>query len=197
MKIGIFEGKKQNYNYQILKLLVENEPMTAWQLAKSIAEVERKGPRTTHIIYATLIRKTNPIGRLNELLDKGYITLLENKRYCPTFKGIIAYILSEERPKISDFYKDLSSKIEIPENFEFRLFDLPKDRIQKYIDEFKSLSMEELSYLKSFIEKSIFWIDLDAITDIELVIILVLRLNVTLSREVLNLLSKFGKNEGS
>jgi len=187
MRIGIFEGKKANYNRQILKLLIEKEPMKAWQIAKIIAKGKMD---RTQDIYATLIRRN---GRLNELSDKGYITLLQNKRYCPTFKGIIAYLVTEEEPKISDFYKDLLSKIEIPEDFDFRLFDFPKEIIEKFLNEFKSLSIEELLQLKTFIEESIFWIDLDAISDIELAIILSLRLNKTLLKEFLNMLSKFGK----
>jgi hypothetical protein len=90
MRIGIFEGRKAYYNRLILKILIEKEPLKAWDIAKQIAKGSME---KTQDVYATLIRRN---GRLNELLEKGYIQVLSNKCYTPSLKGIIAYLHMEK-----------------------------------------------------------------------------------------------------
>jgi len=191
MRIGIFEGKKANYNRQILKLLIEKEPMKAWQIAKIIAKGQMD---RTQDIYATLIRRN---GRLDELTEKQYVTRLDDGRYYATFKGIIVYLLTEENPKIASFYDDLLSKMEFPETLDFSLLNISIEMTKEFVEMVRKIPITEFSMFKELIKKSLSWFDLDTITNEELAFILTLRLEKKLLKEVVNLLSKFGKNEGS
>jgi len=191
MKIGIFEGKKANYNRQILKLLIEKEPMKAWQIAKIIAKGQMD---RTQDIYATLIRRN---GRLDELTEKQYVTRLDDGRYYATFKGIIAYLLTEENPKIASFYDDLLSKMQFPETLDLPILNISIEVTKEFVEMLRETPITEFSMFKELIRNSLSWFHLDAITNEELAFILTLRLNKTLLKKVVNLLSKFEKNEGS
>ncbi|MEM3752763.1 MAG: hypothetical protein QXM65_07455 [Candidatus Bathyarchaeia archaeon] len=173
MRIGIFEGKKADYNRKILKLLVEKEPLKAWDIAKQIT----KGSMDkTQDVYSTLIRKN---GRLDELIQKEYLTMLPNKRYSPTFKGIIAYLHMEQHPKISESYNNiLSLTSQIPDNFTmpFLGFNVDTRFIKKQLEKL-SLKREALQAIKNTLyEENLQWIDLDSIHEKELAIIILLRL---------------------
>lgn len=191
MRISIFEGRKANYNRAVLKLLIEKEPLKAWDISKHIA----KGSMDkTQDVYATLIRKN---GRLRELSDKEYVVLLPNKRYSPTFKGIIAYLLTEKNPEISSFYHNLFSKIEIPEKVNMPFLNIPINT--EFISEVKELTLEELLEFKPLIRNCLEKFDLDAFSNGELFMILTVRLNKALMKkvkellkEVIELLKKFG-----
>jgi len=193
MRIGIFEGKKACYNRKILKLLVEKQPLKAWDIAKHIAKGEMS---RTQDIYAVLIRKN---GRLNELLEKQYIKMLPDKCYIPTFKGIIAYASSEKNPRISKAYKEiLSSAIsQLPEQLTVPLFgfkvatDFYKEQIEKV-----KFTEEELIQLAKFIEESLPWIDLDAVGEEEISALILLKLmskNKQIIEEFKEIFAKFFK----
>ena len=186
MRISIFEGRKAYYNHAILKLIIEKEPLKAWDIAKHIA----KGSMDkTQDVYATLIRKN---GRLNELLEKEYISKLPNKRFAPTFKGIIAYLLTEKNPKISDAYAELLSNIEIPNKVNLPFFDIPIST-ELFISEIKEMSIQELLFFKKVIQECLEKIDLDSFSNDELFVILIMRLNKTLMNKVVETLKEFSK----
>jgi hypothetical protein len=119
MKNKIFSGKGARNNEFILKLLYENGYMSAWNLAKAIAQIDptRKPKEDVYHkaqkIQSVLVRKG---GRLSDLVAKGYLEKTE-KGYCLTFnKGFCSaltlYKESIPRPAI-----DEATKIEaiIPE----------------------------------------------------------------------------------
>lgn len=75
MHVGIFEGKKGNYNKSILKALYEKGYLSAWGIAKHIAENDPKRRKKNWYheaqkVQSVLLRKR---GRLEELSDKTYI----------------------------------------------------------------------------------------------------------------------------
>jgi len=192
MRIGIFEGRKANYNRAVLKILIEKEPLKAWDIAKEIA----KGIMDkTQDVYATLVRKN---GRLNELLEKGYIKVLSNKCYTPSLKGIIAYFYMEKEPRISSSYRNiLSITSHIPDEMTmpFLGFKVKGEFVKQKIQNIE-FTEEELLQLKNFIDESLTWIDLDSIHEEELVMLLILRLmrkNEQLIEELKEMLSKTGK----
>jgi hypothetical protein len=186
MRIGIFEGRKASYNHEILKVLIEKEPLKAWDIAKQIAKGSME---KTQDVYATLIRRN---GRLNELLEKGYIFRLPNKQFIPTFKGIIAYLLTEKNPKISTLHSNLLSEMDISDKSDLTLpfFDIPITALSKeFFECLEEMTMEELCEFKPLIHETLSWIDLDAISNEELAIILIIRLNKALLKKVLDMLS--------
>jgi DNA-binding PadR family transcriptional regulator len=192
MRIGIFEGRKANYNRAVLKILIEKEPLKAWDIAKEIA----KGCMDkTQDVYATLIRKN---GRLNELLEKGYIKVLSNKCYTPSLKGIIAYLYMEKEPRISTSYRNiLSITSQIPDQITmpFLGFKVSGEFVKNKIQNIE-FTEEELLQFKSFIDESLSWIDLDKIHEEELLMLAVFRLmqkNEKLMEELTELFSKLGK----
>jgi hypothetical protein len=87
-KIGIFTGKQKQHNMQVLTLLYDNEPLSAWELTAKIARI---GNRIS--LHATLNK------RLRSLEMKGYVRR-KNKKWHLRFKGIIAVLLSQNKPKI-------------------------------------------------------------------------------------------------
>jgi len=185
MRISIFEGKKAYYNRAILKLLVEKEPLKAWDIAKYIA----KGSMDkTQDVYATLVRRN---GRLNELLEKEYISKLPNKRFAPTFKGVIAYLLTEKNPKISNSYQKIISNLslKLPENMKIPILDIyiNKNIFQTYF------TTDKLMELKSFLQHSLKWVDLDNIHEEEIFMLILTRLNREKIEELAEVFKKFGK----
>jgi len=192
MRIGIFEGRKAYYNRLILKILIEKEPLKARDIAKQIAKGSME---KTQDVYATLIRRN---GRLNELLEKGYIQVLSNKCYTPSLKGIIAYLHMEKEPRISSSYRNiLSITSHIPDQLTmpFLGFKVDGEFVKKKIQNIK-FTKGELLQLKKFIDESLTWIDLDAIHEEELIILLTIRLmrkNEQLMEELKEMLSKLGK----
>jgi len=68
---------------------------------------------------------------------------------------------------------------------------------KELVEMVREIPTTEFSTFKELIKNSLSWFDLDAITNEELAFILTLRLNKTLLKKVVNLLSKFEKNEGS
>jgi hypothetical protein len=85
--IGIFQGKQAKHNIQILTLLYDSGPLTAWEITGKIARV---GNRQS--LHATFNK------RLRSLEKKGYLKKA-GKKWCLQFKGIIAAILIQKAPK--------------------------------------------------------------------------------------------------
>jgi len=102
--IGIFEGKKAKYNKLILRVLYDNGPLTQWGIAKTIyrksCEKTDEGKQTakdveyarTQMIQSTISR------RLRALKKKRYVTK-RDRAWIFLFKGIIANLLMQEKPK--------------------------------------------------------------------------------------------------
>lgn len=85
--IGIFQGKQAKHNTQILNLLYDNGPLTAWEIA---GELSAKGSRIS--LHATLNKSSRSLEK------KGYLNKA-GKKWCLTFKGIIAAILIQKKPR--------------------------------------------------------------------------------------------------
>ena len=84
--IGIFRGKQAKHNTQILSILYDNGPLTAWEITGKIRKVGRVS------LHATLNK------RLRSLQKKGYLDKA-GKKWCLRFKGIIAAVLIQKTPK--------------------------------------------------------------------------------------------------
>ena len=84
--IGIFRGKQAKHNIQILSILYDNGPLTAWEITGKIQKVGRIS------LHATLNK------RLRSLEKKGYLDKA-GKKWCLRFKGIIAAVLMQKTPK--------------------------------------------------------------------------------------------------
>lgn len=129
MPIGIFNGKKALNNHAILRALIEKgQPMAAWAIAGAIGTKAKR--RHNHSL---LIRKN---GRLFELTAKGYIEMKE-KRYIPTFKGVIAVLVKDKQlPKVPVALLS----IELPKETEVPFFGgiLNGSKLQQGFDDYKT-----------------------------------------------------------
>ena len=85
--IGIFTGKQKEHNIQVLTLLYDNEPLSAWELTAKITNVGKQS------LHATLNK------RLRILENKGYVRR-KDKKWHLRFKGIIAVLLIQRKPKM-------------------------------------------------------------------------------------------------
>lgn len=85
--VGIFTGKQKQYNAKMLTLLYDNGPLTAWELTAKIRKIGRQS------LHATLNK------RLRDLEKKGYLQRIDRKWHL-RFKGIIAVLLIQPKPKI-------------------------------------------------------------------------------------------------
>ncbi len=105
--IGIFQGKQAKHNIQILSILYDNGPLTAWEITGKIRKVGRIS------LHATLNK------RLRSLEKKGYLNKA-GKKWCLQFKGIIAAVLIQKTPKpLSNKWTELVDSFAklIEENF--------------------------------------------------------------------------------
>jgi hypothetical protein len=84
--IGIFQGKQAKHNIQILNILYDNGPLTAWEITGKIRSTGKIS------LHATLNK------RLRSLEKKGYLNKAR-KKWCLRFKGIIAAILIQKNPR--------------------------------------------------------------------------------------------------
>lgn len=98
MKIGVFEGKKAQYNQVILEVLLKHGSLKTWEIAKQLFQMKTdiKNPEIayarTQKIYSVIARRN---GRLENLRKKGYINL-ENERWDLAFKGFAILIKKPE-----------------------------------------------------------------------------------------------------
>jgi len=89
LPLKIFDGKKGTYNGLVLRVLFKSSYLTAYEIAKEIARIQRKPKENLRLktvdVYSVLVREN---GRLAELEKKEYIQKIE-KRYRLTLpKGI-------------------------------------------------------------------------------------------------------------
>jgi hypothetical protein len=84
--IGIFRGKQATNNKYLLETLYNTGPLTAWELTKTVREKNRM---SLHAIFNK---------RLRMLEKKGYVQKVKRK-WVFQFKGIIAVLISQSRPK--------------------------------------------------------------------------------------------------
>ena len=93
--IGIFRGKQAKRNTQILSILYDNGPLTAWEITGKIQNIGKVS------LHATLNK------RLRSLEKKEYLNKA-GKKWCLRFKGIIAAVLIQKTPKpLSDRWTEL------------------------------------------------------------------------------------------
>jgi predicted transcriptional regulator len=85
--IGIFTGKQRVHNIQVLTILYDNEPLTAWELT---AKLTKTGKQSLH---ATLNK------RLRSLEKKEYVRR-RGKKWHLRYKGILAVLLIQRKPKM-------------------------------------------------------------------------------------------------
>ena len=102
--IGIFTGKQKDYNVRALTLLYDNGPMTAWQLTAKMTKVGKQS------LHSTLNK------RLRNLEKKGYLRRNDRKWFL-SFKGIIAVLLIQPKPKMwnpiwTELFKKKAKEIE-------------------------------------------------------------------------------------
>lgn len=82
LRIGIFEGKKAEYNIDILEALFTRGPLTSWEIAKQICKTRGSTETTaekfygSQKVYSVIMRKG---GRLESLNKKDYIMLKDGK----------------------------------------------------------------------------------------------------------------------
>lgn len=162
--IGIFRGKQRKHNIRILSILLDNGPLTAWEITGKIRTVGKMS------LHATLNK------RLRSLEKKGYLNKA-GKKWCLQFKGIIAAVLIQKTPRpmsnkwteLVDFFaKDLEehsntlSKMTIQANgVIFHPFEAIKRAGQtlRTFDDWIALS----NYVKGLMQKGV--INLDVISN--------------------------------
>jgi hypothetical protein len=86
-KIGIFRGKQEKHNKQVLTLLYDNGPLTAWEIT---GKIQNYGKQSLH---ATLNK------RLRDLEKKNYVQR-GGKKWFLGFKGFIAVLMIQPKPKV-------------------------------------------------------------------------------------------------
>lgn len=87
-RIEIFTGKEKEYNSQVLTLLYENKPLSAWELAAKMTNV---GKRVS--LHATLNK------RMRNLEAKEYVRR-KDKKWHLRVKGIIAVLSIQREARI-------------------------------------------------------------------------------------------------
>jgi hypothetical protein len=98
--IRIFTGKQKKHNVQALTLLYDNGPLTAWELTAQIARKKYE----KQSLHSTLNK------RLRDLEKKGYLKRCDKKWHL-RFKGILAVLLIQPKPKIwNEKWKEIFEK---------------------------------------------------------------------------------------
>lgn len=140
--INVFTGKEKEHSENVLQLLYENGPLSAWELAEKLSYV---GSRIS--VHATLNK------RLRALEKKGYVQR-EDKKWYLLFKGIIAVLLIQEKPKIwNPIWKEIfDSKINIIQAHLAPIFGSEGDAIKDVMKKL-GLSLESFDALVALSEK--------------------------------------------
>lgn len=102
--VPIFQGKQAEYNEKALILLYDNGPLTAWEITGKIRKIGKQS------LHATLNK------RLRDLEKKGYLRKA-GKQWCLRFKGIIAVLLIQPKPKMwnskwTDIFEKYTKSVE-------------------------------------------------------------------------------------
>jgi hypothetical protein len=139
---NVFNGKEKQHSERAIRLLYDNGPLSAWELAGKLSRV---GSRVS--VHATLNK------RLRALEKKGYVQR-ENEKWYLLYKGIIAAILIQKKPKIwNPIWKEIfDKKIDLIKTQLAPLFgsdaDVIKDTMKKL-----GLSLESFDALVALSEK--------------------------------------------
>lgn len=156
--VGIFNGKEAKYDLGILETLLHENNVTAYEIAKNLQKRLKPtnnreiGSRRTQNIYSVIQRKN---GRLNDLKNKGYVSLHLDK-WNITLKGWIA--LNIEKPDLVRNEVKAQTNV-LLESFRKKISSIPDDRMTIFgIQIAPSQMREELeitpSQLKERIEKT-------------------------------------------
>jgi hypothetical protein len=140
--IYVFTGKEKEHSESVLQLLYIKGPLSAWELAGKLSCV---GSRAS--IHATLNR------RLRALEKKGYVQR-ENEKWYLLFKGIIAVLLIQKKPKIwNPIWKEIfDSKIDVIQAHLAPIFGSEGDAIKDVMKRL-GLSLESFDALAALSEK--------------------------------------------
>jgi hypothetical protein len=140
--INVFTGKEKEHSENVLQLLYDNGPLSAWELAEKLSYV---GSRIS--VHATLNK------RLRALEKKGYVQR-EDKKWYLLFKGIIAVLLIQNKPKIwSPLWKEIfDSKINVIQAHLAPMFGSDGETIKGAMKKL-GLSLESFDALVALSEK--------------------------------------------
>jgi hypothetical protein len=140
--INVFTGKEKQHSENVLQLLYYNGPLSAWELAGKLSSV---GSRIT--VHATLNK------RLRALEKKGYLQR-ENEKWYLLFKGIIAVLIIQKKPKIwNPIWKEIfDSKIETIQAHLAPIFGVEGDAIKDVMKRL-GLSLESFDALVTLSER--------------------------------------------
>jgi hypothetical protein len=99
--IGIFQGKQAKYNRLILKVLYDNGPLTLWGISKQIHRLaEGSDTVKKDIAYGrTQIIQSMVSKRIRDLEKKKYVRKIQINIWILQFKGFIAALVDQEKPK--------------------------------------------------------------------------------------------------
>jgi len=159
-QIGIFQGKKGEYNKLVLKTLYESGYLKPWEMAKKIADLKRK-PKTnwyqeTQKVQSVLLRTKG--GRLRELLDKEYLKKTAQGYYLTDLKGFCSALTlydKAQKPAINPYSKsyelfpELAQALEIisglhPEaKLEEKSIEIMNQQIKKLLE--KGFNLDAIS----------------------------------------------------
>jgi hypothetical protein len=136
--LGIFSGKQKEYNIQVLTMLYDNEPMTAWEITKKLTDTNKQS------LHATLNK------RLRDLEKKEYVQKDKYGKWNLRLKGIIANLLIQPKPKMwNPIWSELfTQRLEKVESISAPILGLSDEKIQKYF-KFTGLTFDDF---KTWIE---------------------------------------------
>ena len=187
VRIGIFEGKKAEYNMAILETLFKHGPLTTWEIAKKIQQTKNPVQNResnfyrTQKIYGVIARKG---GRLDSLHKNEHI-LLRDGKWELNFPKADA-ILIKKPEIISEFHQHYLTTPAIKK-------DVRKKSKRAMINvnlsnaDIKKLHMDIAAKMKTLVEEGI---DLDRISNKNLSLLVIA--NVTLV-DIIESLAEVGK----
>ena len=135
-QIGIFQGKKGKYNTLVIKTLYENGCLSAWKIARKIADLQGK-PKSNwyHVTQKVNSVLTRRNGTLERLLDKEFIEKTKEGYCLTTFKGFCSALTlytDLKEPAIDWLAKTWEKFPELKEAFDIILRLHPEARVEEY-----------------------------------------------------------------
>jgi hypothetical protein len=129
---SIFSGKQKEYNIQILTMLYNNEPMTAWEITRKLTDTN------LHSLHATINR------RLRVLEKKEYVQKDQNSKWNLRLKAVIAILLIQPKPKMWNpiWTEIFTHRLKKVESVSIPILGLSDDKIQKYF-KFTGLTFDD------------------------------------------------------
>lgn len=96
--LGIFQGKQKKHNVQVLTLIYDNGPLSAWEITAKLTKIGKQS------LHSTLNK------RLRILEKKDYVRR-EGRKWVLRFKGILAALLIQSEPKMwNPIWKEIFNK---------------------------------------------------------------------------------------